>query len=84
MEMKARGGADGMTDINISSPLAQDPRAPEMHDAPEIEDPLAKPTEGGPLAKVKWALLFPLYLQAKYTIPGTYKVKLLKNEECIS
>lgn len=72
MEMKARG-ADGMTEINLSGGAAggnNDPRAPEMHDAPEIEDPLARPTAGGPLGQVKWATLYPLYLLAKYTIPG--------------
>ncbi len=72
MEMTAKG-ADGMTEIPMSPPNP-DARAPEVHAVEPPEDPLEKPMDGNILKLVKWALLYPLNLLAKLTIPGTYTI----------
>ena len=59
-----------MTEIPMSPPNP-DPRAPPVHAVEAREDPLEKPMDGNRLKLAKWALFYPLYAAAKYTIPGT-------------
>ncbi len=71
MEMTTRVGADGMTEVPMSPP-SSDPRAPPVHAVEAREDPLEKPMDGDRIKLAKWALMFPLYAAAKYTIPGEF------------
>ena len=47
-----------------------DPRAPDVHAVEAIADPTEKPADGSKLQMVQWALMLPLQLIMKVTIPG--------------
>lgn len=68
-------GPNGMMEMEEKTTLepgtAEYTDRPAPAPKPEVEDPLKKPDTPNKLLIIKFYLMYPLYLLAKFTVPGT-------------